>query len=76
MTVGEAAEHIRVHPQTIRRWIKEGRLEALDFGVGRNHVYRVRVDDLASIGRLEAPTGRPRRRSKTGLDLPLDFALR
>jgi len=32
LTVPEVAEWARVHPKTIYRWIKEGRLEAIQFG--------------------------------------------
>lgn len=27
--VGEAADYLRVNPQTIQRWVREGRLKAL-----------------------------------------------
>ncbi|GAB4423299.1 MAG: hypothetical protein Kow002_12850 [Anaerolineales bacterium] len=32
LTVLEVAEWARVHPKTVYRWIKEGRLEAIQFG--------------------------------------------
>ena len=32
LTVPEVAEWARVHPKTVYRWIKEGRLEAIQFG--------------------------------------------
>ena len=42
LTVDEAAEVIRVHPETIRRMIRRGELAALKVG----NVYRVDQDDL------------------------------
>jgi excisionase family DNA binding protein len=32
LTVEEAAELIRVHPETVRRWLKAGRLKGSKFG--------------------------------------------
>ena len=32
LTVFEVAEWARVHPKTVYRWIKDGRLEAIQFG--------------------------------------------
>ncbi|MBE0408826.1 MAG: helix-turn-helix domain-containing protein [Anaerolineales bacterium] len=32
LTVLEVAEWARVHPKTVYRWIKEGKLEAIQFG--------------------------------------------
>ncbi len=32
LTVLEVAEWARVHPKTVYRWIREGRLEAIQFG--------------------------------------------
>lgn len=52
MTVKEAGEYARVSPATIRKWIRDGRLEA--HGAGRE--LRVRVDDL--IDALRSPQRR------------------
>jgi len=32
LTVLEVAEWARVHPKTVYRWIKDGRIEAIQFG--------------------------------------------
>ena len=40
--VAEAAALLSIHPDTIRRWIRQGRIPA--FGVRR--AYRVRLNDL------------------------------
>ncbi len=53
ITVAEAAKRCDVHPQTIRRWIKEGVLQG--YRVGPRNL-RVRTSDLASV---VVPTERP-----------------
>ena len=51
LTVPEVAAWARVHPKTVYRWIKDGRLNALRLG---NRTYRITEPDvkqfLASIG--------------------------
>ena len=32
MTVRAVAEHLGVHPETIRRWLRDGRLVGIDLG--------------------------------------------
>ena len=44
MTVSDAAELAGVHPQTVRRWIDEGRLPSIT--VYPTHRVRVRRDDV------------------------------
>ena len=46
LTVPEVAEWARVHPKTVYRWIREGRLEAIQFGP---RTFRVPED---AIGKL------------------------
>jgi excisionase family DNA binding protein len=41
-TLGETAELLKVHPQTVRRWIREKRLRAQRFG----KQYRLRPEDI------------------------------
>jgi excisionase family DNA binding protein len=54
LTVPEAARRARRHPETIRRWIREGRLRA--HKVGTQHV--IEADDLAKVaGGREHRTG-------------------
>ncbi len=53
-TVAEIAARLRVHEQTVRRWIKDGRLKAK--GLGGRTGYRVRQVDLNDF--LEREEGR------------------
>jgi excisionase family DNA binding protein len=52
LTVNEAAERLAVHPITIRRWMRDGRLPALQLG-GRGAP--VRVDPKALEQFIHAP---------------------
>jgi excisionase family DNA binding protein len=42
LTVERVAEELSVHPKTVRTWIREGKLVAVDLG----KEYRVRRSDL------------------------------
>lgn len=42
LTVEDAAKKVKVHPETIRGWIRSGELPAVDIG-GK---YRIYPDDL------------------------------
>jgi len=46
-TVQQIANHLEVHEQTVRRWIKEGALRAYAFGDRAG--YRVSAEDLAAF---------------------------
>jgi excisionase family DNA binding protein len=50
LSTAEAAELARVHQKTIRRWIKTGRLEALNAGRERR-VRRADLEQLLKAGR-------------------------
>ena len=41
LTVEEIARQLKVSPDTVRRWIREGRLPAIDL-IGQ---YRIRLED-------------------------------
>ena len=51
LTVLEVAEWARVHPKTVYRWIKDGKLEAIQFGP---RTFRVPED---AIGKFLQKTG-------------------
>ena len=42
LTVEEVAEELRVHPETVRQWIRDNELDAFDTGRG----YRISRTDL------------------------------
>lgn len=46
LTVLEVAEWARVHPKTVYRWIREGRLEAIQFGP---RTFRVPEDAISKF---------------------------
>lgn len=45
LTVRDVAESLKVHEETVRRWIRRGDLVALDLG-GPRAGYRIRPSDL------------------------------
>ena len=68
LTVPEAARRCGKNPETIRRWIREGRLRA--HKVGTQHI--IEEDDLDAIvekDRLPVPTWWPRHTS-SGAPIP------
>ena len=59
VTVDEAARYLKVHPKTIQRWCREGRIPALRVG----NRYRLRLGDLDHIdsGQVERRADTPER---------------
>lgn len=47
LTLKEIAERLKLHPNTLRRYIKEGKLPAMKFG----RVWRVEEEDLKEFMR-------------------------
>ncbi len=53
-TTEEVAERDHVKPTTVHRWVREGRINALNMGGSRRGPYRFRVSDLEEFeGRAE-----------------------
>ena len=53
MTVPEVADVLRVHPETIREWLRSGRLEGVR--IGRRSGWRISETQLnAFLGRDES----------------------
>ena len=46
-TVAEIVDELRVHEQTVRRWIREGQLRAYNFG-GKTG-YRIKEEDFEAF---------------------------
>lgn len=63
LTVEEAAERLKINPQTIRRWIRRGMLPAAK--IGRKE-WRISEDDLFSA--LKRPTQAELQRRKAAVD--------
>lgn len=55
MTVQEAADQLRVHPQTVRHWLRQGKLRGRLIG-GRKSGYRIPETEIA---RVLSPDGEP-----------------
>ncbi len=56
LTVAQIAERLQVHPETVRRWLRDGRLNGRNFG-GKGG-YRVRERDLEAFMSEGAPQGK------------------
>lgn len=50
-TLEEAAQLLKLHPQTLRRWIRQGKLPAQRFG----KQFRLRPEDLEQAARPALP---------------------
>jgi excisionase family DNA binding protein len=53
LTLNEAAEHVGVHPRTIRRLIASGDLKA--HRIGKSRIMRIRSEDLEAAFRPVVP---------------------
>jgi excisionase family DNA binding protein len=58
LTVEDVATELRVHPETVRQWIRDGELIAIDI----SKEYRILRSDLNAF--LSARRGRVKRRKK------------
>jgi excisionase family DNA binding protein len=47
LTVSEVAKYFRVDPESVRRWLREGKL--LGINLGRGPGWRIRVGDLQTF---------------------------
>lgn len=61
LTVEEGASYLRVHPQTLRRWIKAGKVKA--YRINRRTI-RVKKEDLDSFIEREGRSSRGRKPSR------------
>ena len=52
LTVKEVAEHYRVSQDTVRKWIRDKRIEHINVGTGKRASYRIPKD--AVLGRRVA----------------------
>ena len=56
LSVGEVAERLRVHVETVRRWLRSGELRGAQLG-GKSG-YRITEDDLEAF--MDQKYNRPR----------------
>jgi len=58
LTVAQVAELVQVHPETVRQWLREGRLPGTL--LSRRAGYRVRASDVQRFlsGELGTPAGK------------------
>jgi excisionase family DNA binding protein len=47
LTVVEVAEYFRVEPESVRRWLREGKLRGINLGRGPG--WRIRMGDLEAF---------------------------
>lgn len=57
LTVAEVAARYAVSADTVRRWIKQGEVEAINVGQGKRPTYRIASESLGSL--FWRPAGRP-----------------
>jgi excisionase family DNA binding protein len=60
LTVEEVAAELRVHPETVRQWIRDGELDAFDTGRG----YRISRADLDDFIRRRKTGRRHKKRDE------------
>ena len=63
ITVQEAAEQLQVHPQTVRLWLREGKLKGRLIG-GRKSGYRIPPSEIERLLSPDEPG--PAGRTSTG----------
>jgi excisionase family DNA binding protein len=48
LTVEEVAERLRMHPDTVRRWLRTGRMKGALMG-GRSGGYRIQLSEVERV---------------------------
>lgn len=59
LTVKEAAQVLNVHPVTVKRWIREGRLRSLKLSDGARRIGREHVEELLQQAEGDQETEQP-----------------
>jgi excisionase family DNA binding protein len=49
LTIQEFAKRLRVHPNTVRNAIKEGRINALKLSEGKRSAYRIPISEMERL---------------------------
>lgn len=53
LSIKEFALKLKVHPNTIRRSIKCGRISAIKIGSGKRHVYRISTTEILRMAEID-----------------------
>mgnify|MGYP001597416566 CR=1 FL=1 len=53
LSITEFAEWVKVHPNTIRRAIKKGRIAAFKVGSGKRSLYRIPRNEVARMAEFD-----------------------
>jgi excisionase family DNA binding protein len=56
LTVEDVAEQLQVHPETVRRWLREGRLEG--YRISRRGGWRIRPEAVEAMLAEMQPEGK------------------
>jgi len=58
-TVEQVAAYLKLNPETIRRWVRRGDIQAISLGEARNAPLRIRQSEVERVsrGRQAAPCG-------------------
>lgn len=52
-TIMEFADKLRIHPNTVRKAIKDGRIQAFRTGLGARSEYRIPITEVTRISELD-----------------------
>lgn len=52
-TIKEFAMKLKVHPNTVRRAIKSGKISAINLGDGINKIYRIPYDEIGRMAKFD-----------------------
>ena len=52
-TIMEMADKLRIHPNTVRKAIKEGRIQAFRTGSGMRSEYRIPITEINRISEMD-----------------------
>lgn len=52
-TVAEFAKHLRIHPNTVRKGIKKGRIQAFRVGEGLRSEFRISATEVQRISEMD-----------------------
>lgn len=72
LTIGQAAKHLGVSRDTLRRWEKKGKLKAVRSPTNRRYYTKRQLEEIMNSGGTSVP-GAKTSTSRLGFTLPLPF---